>query len=769
MSGEKSTDTAFSSSEAAITTTTASSDNTRTRQRIVQNFLLIWLDTKLDQSKKECQNIVVQLRNVINEVIIFTERDECIDFLTDVRDMKIFLIIEGALCQQILPLIHDIPQLDAVYILCKNKSRYEQWAEAWIKVKGVHTEITPICESLQQVVQQCNQNSIALSFVTVGEGASNQNLNQLEPSFMYTQIFKEILLDMKYEEQSIRDFTAYCRNGWHGSSSNITRFENEYNAKSAIWWYTYPSFISSLLNDALRWLESDTIIKMGFFIHDLHRQIEKLHRKQVHNYRGKSFVVYRGQGLSTADFEKLLKTKGGLMSFNNFLSTSQRLDVSLDFARIALTTDDTVGIVFEMFIDPSVSSTPFAAIQNVSYFNTEQEILFSMHTVFRIGEIKRIHKDNPLYQVELRLTSDDDGELRTLTERIREEATGLTGWGRLGNLLLKIGHSDKAEELYKVLLEQTCNESEKALYYNQLGYIKDDQAEYEKAIRYYEKALEIRQKILPPNHPSLATSYNNIAVVYKNVGEYSKALSFYEKALEIREKTLPPNHPDLSSSYNNIGLVYQNMGDYSRAFSFYNRAQEIYQKSLPPNHPLLASSYDNIGAVSYNMGEYSKALSDHEKALEIRQKTLPPNHPDLATSYNNIATVYDNMGEYSKALSFYEKALEIQQKTHPENHPWLAISYNNIGLVYKHIGEYTKALLYYEKALGVKQKTLPENHPDLATAYNNIGWVYSSLQHYSRALSFFERALDICRRSLPPNHPNLQNVQKGIESVKKKL
>ena len=299
-------------------------------------------------------------------------------------------------------------------------------------MKGIHTEVTTICESLQHVVKQNNQDSIAVSFVTLEQGAFNQNLDQLEPSFMYTQLFKEILLEMEHTKKSIKDFIAYCRNGNYGSPTNITRFENDYNANSAIWWYTFPSFIYSMLNDALRMLEADTIINMGFFIRDLHHQIEQLHQKQVSNYRGKSFIVYRGQGLSTTDFEKLRKTKGGLMSFNNFLSTSKTREVSLEFAQGALGKTDTVGILFQMSIDPSVSSTPFASIKEVSYFKKEEEILFSMHTVFRIGEIKQIDKNNPLYQVELTLTSDDDPQLRLLTERIREEAGGGTGWQRIG-------------------------------------------------------------------------------------------------------------------------------------------------------------------------------------------------------------------------------------------------------------------------------------------------------------------------------------------------
>ena len=69
----------------------------------------------------------------------------------------------------------------------------------------------------------------------------------------------------------------------------------------------------------------------------------------------------------------------------------------------------------------------------------------------------------------------------------------------MGNMLLKIGQFDKAEELYGVLLEQTSDEGEKALYYNNLGYVKNDQGDYKKAIWYYEKSLEIRQKPLPAN------------------------------------------------------------------------------------------------------------------------------------------------------------------------------------------------------------------------------------------------------------------------------
>ncbi|CAF1382346.1 unnamed protein product [Didymodactylos carnosus] len=227
-------------------------------------------------------------------------------------------------------------------------------------------------------------------------------------------------------------------------------------------------------------LETETIINMGFLLHNLHNQIFELQQKQFGEYHAKPFYVYRGQGLLKTDFEKLVAAKGGLLFFNNFLSTSNDTDVSAILAESISVDTSKVAILFKMFIDPSVSSTPFASIKGYTYFK-EEEILFSMHTVFRVGEIIQIDTDKPFYHVELTLTSDDDQELQTLTKCIQKETADSTGWKRLGHLLLKIGQYDKAEQLYKTLEVETLDENEKSRYYNQLGTIRNHQSDYQKA------------------------------------------------------------------------------------------------------------------------------------------------------------------------------------------------------------------------------------------------------------------------------------------------
>jgi tetratricopeptide (TPR) repeat protein len=148
--------------------------------------------------------------------------------------------------------------------------------------------------------------------------------------------------------------------------------------------------------------------------------------------------------------------------------------------------------------------------------------------------VKQIEKNNNrLWQVELTLTDDRDPDLQELTKSMQKDTEGPTGWFQLGRLMMKVAQFDKAQQVFEMILDQTTDEREKGEIYYYLGWIKNDQGKYTEALSYYEKALEIRQKTLPANHPHLASSYSGIGLVYKNMGEYSKALSYYEKALEI--------------------------------------------------------------------------------------------------------------------------------------------------------------------------------------------------------------------------------------------
>ena len=202
---------------------------------------------------------------------------------------------------------------------------------------------------------------------------------------------------------------------------------------------------------------------------------------------------------------------------------------------------------------------------------------------------------------------------------------------------------------------------------------------------YYEESIEVNLRFIRLSEETngqnglTAGSYGNIGLVYRNLGDYNKALDYYFKALEIRKDVLGEKHPNTAGTYGNIGVVYHNLEDYDKVLEFYNKALEIDKDVLGENHHDTAISYNNIGVVYDELGDYDKALEYHNKALEIKKEVLGEKHASTAMSYNNIGNVYDDLGDYDKALEYHNKALEIFEEVLGESHPYTQQIIQNIS------------------------------------------------------------------------------------------
>ncbi|CAF5143364.1 unnamed protein product, partial [Rotaria sp. Silwood1] len=255
MSKKKPTTTVTSGAAATPSTTTITNANNRAaavlprpRRRERQNSLLVWLDTDFDESKDNYKISTQHLRNILETVTTFTDIDECIDFLSDIENENVFMIISGALGQHLIPVIQECSQLTSIYVLCDNQSTYEKWTKTIPKVKGVYTQIEPICAALQIDQENCDRAMISISF------------NRIDPLFMYTQLLKEALLEIEDDDvKSIKELVEYCRLQDDVSKTTLDKIEREYRNHSPIWWYTGPYFIYSMLNYGLRQMDVDII------------------------------------------------------------------------------------------------------------------------------------------------------------------------------------------------------------------------------------------------------------------------------------------------------------------------------------------------------------------------------------------------------------------------------------------------------------------------------------------------------------------------------
>ena len=302
--------------------------------------------------------------------------------------------------------------------------------------------------------------------------------------------------------------------------------------------------------------------------------------------------------------------------------------------------------------------------------------------------------------------------------------------------------------------------------YNNIGLLYKKKANYEKALEFLEKSMNIGKEI--GDKSRISNSYSSIGLVYYNQSKYEKAIDYHEKCLEIKKEI--GDKRGTSNSSNNLGITYYQQGNYEKALEYYEISLEIYKETGDKSG--MAASYNNIGNIYLDQGNYDKALEFHEKSLVIRKDI--GDKSGMAASYNNIGNIYNSESNYDKALEYFEKCLEIKKEIGIKIE--IASTYNNIGNIYNSESNYDKALEYFEKGLVIRKDIGDKS--GMASSYYNIGILYKKKDNYEKALEYLLNSkkifldinivlkLDITAKSLMEVYEKLDKPQKALENHK---
>ncbi len=164
-----------------------------------------------------------------------------------------------------------------------------------------------------------------------------------------------------------------------------------------------------------------------------------------------------------------------------------------------------------------------------------------------------------------------------------------------------------------------------------LGSIYEKRGEKDLALREYESALERNSRFLP--------AMTRLGELSYRMGQYEKAERYYRKAIKME-----PQNGDL---YNNLCWVYLSQGKkLKKTESLIMRAME-----LTPEHK--GYYLDTLGTIYYKQHRYWEAIGVLEAAIPFFDKT----QLDLLSQvYQHLGLAYDAIGERPKAEEAFKKA-----------------------------------------------------------------------------------------------------------------
>ncbi|MFY7788060.1 MAG: tetratricopeptide repeat protein, partial [Thermoflexibacteraceae bacterium] len=150
-----------------------------------------------------------------------------------------------------------------------------------------------------------------------------------------------------------------------------------------------------------------------------------------------------------------------------------------------------------------------------------------------------------------------------------------------------------------------------------------ERKEYEKAIAYFEKSIDLNEKI--NNQQGIVGIKNNLGMIYADLQQYDKALSYFEVVLQERRKEKAPI--SIIASLINLSVITNNLKKYDKSIKYLEEAASLSiqindAEQLRAAYGSLAETYEKLGNTDKMLYYFDLYKTFHEKSQKERIKKV---------------------------------------------------------------------------------------------------------------------------------------------------
>ncbi len=266
------------------------------------------------------------------------------------------------------------------------------------------------------------------------------------------------------------------------------------------------------------------------------------------------------------------------------------------------------------------------------------------------------------------------------------------------------------------------------------------------------RALEIRERALPADHPDVAETAMNLGVVRRYHGRYAEAEPLLRRALEIRRRVLPADHADTADSLNTLGSLVRAQGRPAEAEALFREALDVSRRALPPGDPKISTVINNLAGPLQELGRFDEAEALLREALEIRRRALPAGHKQIAQSAHNLGAHLRDNGKLAEAEPLMREAVDICRATLPAGHQDTGRALNGLGQLLRAAGKLDEAEPVLVEALEIRRNG--GARPDVAASLHNLAYLRQDQGRLDEAERLFRESIDLHRAARPGGHPD---------------
>jgi tetratricopeptide (TPR) repeat protein len=245
-----------------------------------------------------------------------------------------------------------------------------------------------------------------------------------------------------------------------------------------------------------------------------------------------------------------------------------------------------------------------------------------------------------------------------------------------------------------------------------LGILNKDRAYYGLSVEDYLLALKLAERV----GDSLRVSgcLNNIGSVYFEQGNYRKSLDYYQRSLDIENK-LGQDKGQKSIRLVNLGDAYEKLDSLDKAAAYYYNSLLIEEELKNEDGMFYARL--GIGRVNARKGDYVNAQAELRRALMYAQNLQ--NWPGICETYIALGDLYILQQQRDAARAALDSALTMARNYHYQGLEVRALG--SLYQVYKQQGDFAAANRaleeYYALREVVNSATVNSRIGELQTRY----------------------------------------------------
>jgi tetratricopeptide (TPR) repeat protein len=236
---------------------------------------------------------------------------------------------------------------------------------------------------------------------------------------------------------------------------------------------------------------------------------------------------------------------------------------------------------------------------------------------------------------------------------------------QLGDVYYQLGRLRDAQQAFEQALEVHRQRGETAthdlaLTLNNLGMLYTRLNLFTKAEQTIGQAVEIHRGF--GNELGEAQSLLNLGSACRAEHRPEQAASLFRQALDLRDKMLAPDHPDIAVAANNLAVALQELNRLDEAEPLLVRALSIWENAAGPANPMVAAALNNLGVLYTHLGKFDLAEPRLSRAVAIATQVLPPDHPNLASYRFSYAVLLRKLDRKKEAQQLEAAARQSRQR-----------------------------------------------------------------------------------------------------------